>query len=46
MPNNPSRTKSLLIVNHAIFTANAAHFAVLRMFVGNPGNPLEKPILP
>jgi sugar lactone lactonase YvrE len=41
-----SRTKSLLIVNHAIFTANPAHFAVLRMFVGNPGNPLDKPILP
>jgi DNA-binding beta-propeller fold protein YncE len=41
-----SRTKSLLIVNHAIFTANPAHFAVLRLFVGNPGNPLDKPILP
>jgi sugar lactone lactonase YvrE len=41
-----SRTKSLLIVNHAIFSANPAHFAVLRMFVDNPGNPLDKPILP
>jgi sugar lactone lactonase YvrE len=41
-----SRTKSLLIVNHAIFTGDPAHFAVLRMFVGNPGNPLDKPILP
>lgn len=41
-----SRTKSLLIVNHAIFTANPAHFALLQMFVGNPGNPLDKPILP
>jgi len=42
-----SRTKSLLIVNHAIFNPNpAAHFAVLRMFVGNSGNPLDKPILP
>lgn len=41
-----SRTKSLLIVNHAIFSANPAHFAVLRMYVGNPGNPLDKPILP
>ncbi|MGH9755214.1 MAG: SMP-30/gluconolactonase/LRE family protein [Blastocatellia bacterium] len=41
-----SRTKSLLIVNHAILSANPAHFAVLRMFVGNPGNPLDKPLLP
>lgn len=38
-----SRSKSLLIVNHALFTANPAHFAVLRLFVGNPGDPLEQP---
>jgi hypothetical protein len=41
-----SRAKSLLIVNHAILSANPANFAVLRMFVGNPGNPLDIPILP
>jgi hypothetical protein len=40
------RIKSLLIVNHAIFTANPARFAVLKMFVGNPGKLLDKPILP
>src|SRR5581483_10991092 len=38
-----SRSKSLLIVNHALFTADPAHFAVLQMYVGNPGNPLETP---
>jgi sugar lactone lactonase YvrE len=38
-----SRSKSLLIVNHALFTANPAHFAVLQMFVGNSGDPLEQP---
>ena len=41
-----SRSKSPLILNHEILSANPAHFAVLRMFVGNPGNPLDKPILP
>jgi hypothetical protein len=30
----------------AILSANPANFAVLRMFVGNPGNPFDKPILP
>jgi sugar lactone lactonase YvrE len=38
-----SRSKSLLIVNHALFTADPAHFAVLRMYVGNAGDPLEQP---
>ena len=41
-----SRTKTLLIVNHAIFSMNPAHFAVLEMFVGDPGDPLEEPSLP
>jgi hypothetical protein len=41
-----SRTKPLLIVNHVILSADHANFAVLRMFVGNPCNPLDKPILP
>jgi len=31
---------------HVIFTANPAHFAVLQMFVCNPGNSLDKPIPP
>jgi sugar lactone lactonase YvrE len=41
-----SRTRSLLIVNHALFTGNPAHFAVLRAFVGDPGDPLVQPALP
>jgi hypothetical protein len=41
-----SRTKPLLIANHAILSANPANYAVLWMFVGNPGNPPDKPILP
>ena len=30
----------------ATFSAKPAHAAVLRMFVGNPGDPLDKFILP
>lgn len=41
-----SRSKSLLIVNHALLTMDPAHFAVLQVFAGDPGNPLEKPSLP
>jgi len=41
-----SRTQSLLIVNYAILSANPTNFAVLRMFIGNPGNPLDNPLLP
>jgi sugar lactone lactonase YvrE len=41
-----SRTKSLLIVNHALFTGNPAHFAVLAAFVSDPGDALDQPALP
>jgi DNA-binding beta-propeller fold protein YncE len=41
-----SRTKSLLIANHAPFTGNPAHFAVLQVGVDDPGDPLEAPALP
>jgi sugar lactone lactonase YvrE len=41
-----SRTKSLLIANHALLTMNAAHFAVLQAATGDPGDPLEEPFLP
>jgi sugar lactone lactonase YvrE len=41
-----SRTKSLLISNHALLTGDAAHFAVLKLAAGDPGDPLEEPSLP
>ncbi len=41
-----SRTKTLLISNHALLTGDPAHFAVLQMFVQDPGNPLSQPSLP
>jgi sugar lactone lactonase YvrE len=41
-----SRTKSLLIANHALLSGNPAHFAVLQAFVGDAGDPLEAPSLP
>jgi len=41
-----SRTKSLLIANHALLSGNPAHFAVLKTFVGDAGDPLEEPFLP
>lgn len=41
-----SRTKSLLISNHALLTGDPAHFAVLRAYVGDPGSPLAEPDLP
>jgi len=41
-----SRSKSLLIANHALLSGDSAHFAVLQAFVGDPGDPLEMPILP
>jgi len=41
-----ARTKSLLIANHALLTGNPAHFAVLRAFVGDPGDALAEPLLP
>jgi sugar lactone lactonase YvrE len=41
-----SSRKSLLIANHALLSGDAAHFAVLKAFVNDAGNPLEKPDLP
>lgn len=41
-----SRTKSLLISNHALLTGDPAHFAVLQTLVGDPGDPLEEPFVP
>lgn len=41
-----SRTKSLLISNHALLSGDPAHFAVLRVDVGDPGDPLVRPFLP
>jgi sugar lactone lactonase YvrE len=38
-----SRTKSLLISNHALLSGNPAHFAILSAYVGNPGDPLSEP---
>jgi sugar lactone lactonase YvrE len=38
-----SRTKSLLVANHALLSGNPAHFAVLRIYVGDPGDPLSQP---
>jgi len=34
---------TLLIVNHALHSANPDHFAVLRVWVGDKADPLEKP---
>lgn len=36
-------SKSLLIVNHALLSGDASHFALLRAYVNEPGNTLEKP---
>lgn len=41
-----SRSKSLLISNHALLTGDPSHFAVLQMFARDPGNPLSQPSLP
>lgn len=38
-----SRTKSLLIANHALLSGNPDHFAVLRMVAKDPGDPLDQP---
>ncbi|AUX24521.1 hypothetical protein SOCEGT47_050590 [Sorangium cellulosum] len=37
--------KTLLIVNHALFSGEPDHFAVLRVWVGDTADPLEKPWL-
>jgi DNA-binding beta-propeller fold protein YncE len=36
-----SRTKSLMIANHALLSGNPASFAVLQVFVDDAGDPLE-----
>lgn len=41
-----SRSKSLLIVNHALLSGNPAHFALLQATVDDPGDELVKPSLP
>ncbi|MBX2997671.1 MAG: hypothetical protein KF893_04110 [Caldilineaceae bacterium] len=38
-----ARTKSLLIANHALLSGNAANFAVLKVFVNDPGDELVQP---
>ncbi|WP_437670402.1 SMP-30/gluconolactonase/LRE family protein [Sorangium sp. So ce131] len=38
--------KTLLIVNHALFSGNPDHFGVLRVWIGDTADPLEKPRLP
>ena len=38
-----SRTKSLLVTNHALFSGNPANFAVLSVYAGDPGDPLSQP---
>jgi DNA-binding beta-propeller fold protein YncE len=40
------RTKSLLIANHAPFSGEPSHFAVLRVFVHDAGDALDEPCLP
>lgn len=41
-----SAKKSILMTNHALFSGDASHFAVLRMYVGEKGDRLERPELP
>ena len=36
---------SVLVANHAVFSMNAAHFAVLDVFVGDRGAPLFRPVV-
>jgi DNA-binding beta-propeller fold protein YncE len=38
-----SRTKSVLVANHALLSGNPAHFAVLSVYVGETGDPLSQP---
>ena len=38
-----SRSRSVLIANHALLSGNPAHFAVLKVYVGDPGDPLSQP---
>lgn len=38
-----NRTKSVLVANHALLSGNPAHFAVLKVYVGETGDPLSQP---
>jgi hypothetical protein len=38
-----SRSKSVFIANHALLSGDPAHFAVLSVYVGDPGDPLSEP---
>jgi sugar lactone lactonase YvrE len=38
-----SRTKSVFVANHALLSGDPAHFAVLSVYVGDPGDPLSQP---
>lgn len=38
-----NRTKSVLVVNHALLSGNPAHFAVLSIYVGETGDALSEP---
>ena len=38
-----SSTKSLLVANHALLSGNPANFAILSIYVGDPGDPLSQP---
>jgi sugar lactone lactonase YvrE len=38
-----SRSKSVFVVNHALLSGDPAHFAVLSVYVGDPGDPLSQP---
>jgi sugar lactone lactonase YvrE len=40
-----NRTKSVLVVNHALISGNPAHFAVLSVYVDQTGDPLSEPSL-
>lgn len=41
-----SRSKSLLVANHALLSGDPSHFALLKLYLGDPGDPLEAPDLP
>src|SRR5262245_57540063 len=41
-----NKSKSLLVTNHASLSGNAAHFAALKVFVGDTADPLATPTLP
>ena len=40
-----NKSKSLLVTNHASLSGNVAHFAVLKVFVGDTAAPLAAPTL-